>query len=53
MAILWFAVAMLLHLLQVILVLESSMDKATSVLFILLLLVGSTLFGIIFAVQVG
>ncbi|XP_045207789.2 transmembrane protein 245-like isoform X2 [Mercenaria mercenaria] len=37
---------------KIIMVLESSLDKATSVLFILLLLIGSTLFAIFFAVQV-
>ncbi|XP_060582573.1 transmembrane protein 245-like isoform X2 [Ruditapes philippinarum] len=37
---------------KIIMLLESSLDKATSVLFILLLLVGSTMFAIFFAIQV-
>jgi len=37
---------------QIILMLESSLDKATSVLFILLLLIGSLVVSIVFAVQV-
>ncbi|WAR04807.1 TM245-like protein [Mya arenaria] len=37
---------------KIIMILESSLDKTTSILFILLLLVGSTLFGIFFAIQV-
>ncbi|KAL4229343.1 hypothetical protein ACF0H5_012382 [Mactra antiquata] len=37
---------------KIIMLLESSLDKATSILFILLLLIGSTLFAVIFAVQV-
>ena len=48
-----FMLSVSICILQMMSLLEGSLDKFTSILFIFILLIGSTLFTVFFAVQVG